>query len=130
MRLYVVCAPVYRDYFEGYSAEAVTDFYTKLAAVTDYWDFSYSSVSCDARYFYDATHFRNDVGRMALARIFGDESAYIPDDFGVYVTQKNADAHARTLCAHEAAADEAAYTKDLPVLMYHDLLAQDDGTAR
>lgn len=128
VRLYVVCAPVYRDYFEGYSAEAVTDFYTKLAAVTDYWDFSYSSVSCDARYFYDATHFRNDVGRMALARIFGDESAYIPDDFGVYVTQENADAHARTLCAHEAAADEAAYTKDLPVLMYHDLLAQDDGT--
>ncbi len=128
VRLYVVCAPVYRDYFEGYSAEAVTDFYTKLATVTDYWDFSYSSVSCDARYFYDATHFRNDVGRMALARIFGDESAYIPDDFGVYVTQENADAHARTLCAHGAVADEAAYTKDLPVLMYHDLLAQDDGT--
>ena len=128
VRLYVVCAPVYRDYFEGYSAEAVTDFYTKLAAVTDYWDFSYSSVSCDARYFYDATHFRNDVGRMALARMFGDESAYIPDDFGVYVTQENAAAHARTLCAHGAVADEAAYTKDLPVLMYHDLLAQDDGT--
>ena len=44
------------------------------------------------------------------------------------MTQENADAHARTLCAHGAVADEAAYTKDLPVLMYHDLLAQDDGT--
>lgn len=128
VQLYVACAPVYRDYFEGYSAEAVTAFYTKLAAVTDYWDFSYSSVSCDPRYFYDATHFRNDVGRMALARMFEDESVYVPDDFGVYVTQENADAHAAALCAHGAAADTAAYTKELPVLMYHDLLAEDDGT--
>ena len=124
VQLYVVCAPVYADYFTGYSREAVTNFYTKLAAVTDYWDFSYSSVSCEPRYFYDATHFRNDVGRMALARMFGDDSGYIPDDFGVLVTQDNAAAHADALCAHAARADAALYTAQLPVLLYHDLLAE------
>ena len=39
-----------------------------LAAVTPYWDFSSSSVSCEPRYFYDGTHFRNNVGEMICAR--------------------------------------------------------------
>lgn len=127
VQLYVVCAPVYADYFEGYDSAAIADFYTKLAAVTDYWDFSYSSVSCEPRYFYDATHFRNDVGRMALARMFSDDSVYVPEDFGTYVTQQTAAQHATRLSAQDAAADPVSYTQTLPVLMYHDLLAEDDG---
>lgn len=126
--LTVVCAPVYCDYFEGYSDEAITHFYTALADVTDYWDFSYSSVSCEMRYFYDATHFRNDVGRMLLARIFGDEGLYVPADFGVFVTKENAAGHAEKLCQKLPRPDDAAYTAKLPVLTYHDLLEEDDGT--
>ena len=72
------------DYF---SWDQVADFYTRLAQVTPYWDFSYSSVSFEPRYFYDETHFRNCVGEMALARMFGDSSVYVPEDFGEYVSQ-------------------------------------------
>ena len=35
---------------------------------------------------YDASHFRNAVGTMVLAEIFGNEDVYRPDDFGAFVT--------------------------------------------
>ena len=96
----------------------VADFYTRLAQVTPYWDFSYSSVSFEPRYFYDETHFRNCVGEMALARIFGDDSLYIPDDFGVYVTSDNVQEHLADM-AQAAPLATQSYTAEVPVLMYH-----------
>ena len=67
VELVVVAAPVYIDYFQNFQAEDVANFYASLAKVTDFWDFSCSSVSCEPRYFYDATHFRNAVGSMIAA---------------------------------------------------------------
>lgn len=77
VELVVVAAPVYIDYFQNFQAEDVANFYASLAKVTDFWDFSCSSVSCEPRYFYDATHFRNAVGSMIAARI----AATIPSTF-------------------------------------------------
>lgn len=114
----VLCAPVYADYLDYYDWDQVADFYTRLAEVTPYWDFSYSSVSFEPRYFYDETHFRNCVGEMALARVFGDDSIYIPEDFGVYVTQDNVQAHLEDM-AQAAPLAEESYTASVPVLMYH-----------
>lgn len=127
VRLFVVCAPVYRDYFEGYSDAAIREFYTALADVTDYWDFSYSSVSCEPRYFYDATHFRNDVGRMLLAKMFDDKAVYVPADFGEFVTKDTVSDHVQTMLARKAAANTTDYTCELPVLTYHNVEPQDDG---
>ena len=67
----MVTAPVYADYLASFPWEQVAAFYTRLAEVTDYWDFSYSSVSFEPRYFYDETHFRECVGDMALAGCLG-----------------------------------------------------------
>ena len=114
----VLCAPVYADYLDYYDWDQVADFYARLAEVTPYWDFSYSSVSFEPRYFYDETHFRNCVGKMALARVFGDDSIYIPEDFGVYVTQDNVQAHLEDM-AQAAPLAETSYTANVPVLMYH-----------
>ena len=114
----VLCAPVYADYLDYYDWDQVADFYTRLAEVTPYWDFSYSSVSFEPRYFYDETHFRNCVGEMSLARVFGDDSIYIPEDFGVYVTQDNVQAHLEDM-AQAAPLAEESYTANVPVLMYH-----------
>lgn len=126
VNLIVVTAPVYKDYIAQFDPQAVGDFYTALAEVTDYWDFSYSSVSCDPRYFYDETHFRNCVGDMAIARIFGDDSVYIPEDFGTYVTAENAAEH----FTRDVSADmptEEDYTSRVPILMYHHLAEEGDG---
>ena len=118
INLIVLCAPVYADYMDYFSWDQVADFYTRLAQVTPYWDFSYSSVSFEPRYFYDETHFRNCVGEMALARIFGDDFLYIPDDFGVYVTSDNVQEHLADM-AQAAPLATQSYTAEVPVLMYH-----------
>ena len=115
--LTVVTAPVYQAYLGYFDRDTVAGFYRSLAEVTDFWDFSYSTVSCDPRYFYDSTHFRNDVGDMAIARIFGDDGVYIPEDFGVYVTCENA----ADVFTDESVAlvDIGRNEADIPVLMYH-----------
>ena len=118
VQLTVVTAPVYVDYLASFPWEQVADFYTRLAEVTDYWDFSYSSVSFEPRYFYDETHFRECVGDMALARMFGDESVYIPEDFGAYVTADNVAEHVAQMAQAEPLPLEE-YTAQVPVLMYH-----------
>lgn len=124
--LVVVTAPVYYQYLQGFDREAVEGFYTALAAVTPYWDFSVSSVSREPRYFYDGTHFRNAVGTMAAARMAGDGSVYVPEDFGVYVTEENAAERVKefwTLPPRE----DSSYTAQVPVFMYHHLAEVGDG---
>lgn len=125
-RLLVVCNPVYAGYWDYFDTDEIEDFYSRLAEVTPYWDFSYSSVSFEPRYFYDETHFRNCVGDMALARIFGDESIYIPDDFGAYVTAENVREHLDSLTKVRPR-DEKEYTAHIPVLMYHSVNASGGG---
>jgi peptidoglycan/xylan/chitin deacetylase (PgdA/CDA1 family) len=126
VELAVVSAPVYRAYLDYFAPAEVTDFFTQLANITPFWDFTMSSVSCEPRYFYDGTHFRNAVGTMALARIFGDKSVYVPD-FGVLVTPRNAARHLATYWDGKVP-DVNRYTADVPVLMYHQVDAMGEAT--
>jgi len=119
VNLVVVTAPVYAEYLDNFAMADVIGFYRDLADVTSYWDFSYSSVSYEPRYFYDSTHFRNAVGDMAAARI-GGEDCWIPEDFGYYVTAENAERYFANYAARAAMPTEK-FTADLPVLMYHHL---------
>lgn len=126
VELVVVAAPVYIDYFRNFQAEDVANFYASLAKVTDFWDFSCSSVSCEPRYFYDATHFRNAVGSMIAARIAGDDSVYIPDDFGTYVTADTPSSYFSEVLQATALPDETV-SRDVPVLMWHNLAEESSG---
>lgn len=113
-----VCPPMYYENLAYYSWEDIEAFNRSLAEITDYWDFTLSSVSYEPRYFYDETHFRNCVGEMAAARMFDDDSVYVPDDFGYYVTAETVDG---LLESYEAARpmEEERYTAQVPILMYH-----------
>lgn len=126
VELVVVAAPVYIDYFQNFQAEDVANFYAALAKVTDFWDFSCSSVSCEPRYFYDATHFRNAVGSMIAARIAGDDSVYIPDDFGTYVTADTPSSYFSEVLQAAALPDKTV-SRDVPVLMWHNLAEESSG---
>lgn len=126
VELVVVAAPVYIDYFQNFQAEDVANFYASLAKVTDFWAFSCSSVSCEPRYFYDATHFRNAVGSMIAARIAGDDSVYIPDDFGTYVTADTPSSYFSEVLQATALPDETV-SRDVPVLMWHNLAEESSG---
>lgn len=119
IRLIVVNAPIYYEYFKCIPKDDIKRFYEEIADKIEFWDFSVSSVSLEPRYFYDETHFRNDVGKMALARIFGDNSVYIPEDFGTYVTKDNVAEYVESF--YGKTFSDAEYTKKLPVLLYHHL---------
>lgn len=120
VNLVVVAGPVYAEYLQNYQAEDVAQFYQALAAVTPYWDFSSSSVSCEPRYFYDGTHFRNNVGEMMCARIAGWTDLWMPDDFGTYVTADTPASYFTDALQPTALTDSAISTR-VPILMYHHL---------
>lgn len=134
VNLTVICSPVYEAQWNACPKESLAEYKKKLAEVTDYWDFSYSPISSDSRYFYDATHFRNAVGTMVLAKMFGREGVWYPENFGAYVTAENADEHISRLFSGSldsdasdgigsaaAAPAKEDYDADVPILMYHHL---------
>lgn len=129
VELHFVMAPVYYDCLMRFPEADIRAFYTAIAEVTPFWDFSISSASREPRYFYDATHFRNALGHMALARMFDDGYVYVPPDFGVYVTKDTVASRLDALW--NVAYEPSAYTAEIPVLMYHSIAANDveDGEA-
>lgn len=123
INLLVLFPPMYNEYVQNFSPEELKEVYTRLAEITDFWDFSTNSLTSDYRFFYDSTHFRNAMGKMALAKIFDDNEIYKPDDIGVLVTSENAGKQAEAV-AKVIKMDDSSYTKRVPVLMYHDLAVQ------
>jgi len=119
-KLTIITMPMMAQNIAAYDSEEVLQFFERIAEISDFWEFSASSVSHDVRYFYDATHFRNSVGDMMLARMYGDESVYVPDDFGIFVTRENAAAAGDIFArADEIPASAPAHTKEVPILLYH-----------
>ena len=117
--LTVVFSPVSQAQWKQYDTAAILDYKKQLAEVSDYWDFSYSSLSLDDRYFYDGAHFRNAVGTMALARIFDDRSVYFPDDFGKYISSS-----ASVPNPEQVSADKNDYSVDVPIILYHNVTTE------
>ena len=120
VNLTVAAGPVYAEYLKNFEPETVAQFYQSLAQVTPFWDFSSSSVSCEMRYFYDGTHFRNNVGEMICARMTGRTDLWIPDDFGTYVTADTPEDYFRNVLTQAALSSDEISTR-VPILMYHHL---------
>lgn len=118
--LTVAAGPVYAEYLKNYEPETVAQFYRSLAQVTPFWDFSSSSISCEMRYFYDGTHFRNNVGEMLCARMTGRTDLWIPDDFGTYVTAGTPEDYFLNVLSPTALSSDEI-SMQVPILMYHHL---------
>lgn len=118
--LTVAAGPVYAEYLKNFEPETVAQFYRSLAQVTPFWDFSSSSISCEMRYFYDGTHFRNNVGEMLCARMTGRTDLWIPDDFGTYVTADTPEDYFLNVLSPTALSSDEI-SMQVPILMYHHL---------
>lgn len=116
----VFFAPMYAEQFYSFDESEVRQFFTRVAEVTPFWDFSVSSLSLDPRYFYDESHFRNAAGTMALARVFGNsDGVYVPEDFGYYVTAENAASRLDEI--YDSRPAETVHSSKVPVIIYHHL---------
>lgn len=124
--LTVLLLPLYSSRWESLTEESVRGCLTALAETVDYYDFTYSSLSRDGRYFYDAGTFRRCAASMMLSRIYGGE-LYFPSDFGAHVTKESAQGHADALYSADGR-EEIDYYVNLPVLMYHDFTEKKSGS--
>lgn len=116
----VIMVPMYYKDFESYDKNQARQFYNRLSQITDFWDFTNSEISYDARYFYDRTHFRNNVGKMMLAKIFGDKDVFYPNNFGNFINSQNWEEGFNNFYAVNKFQTTENSTK-LPVFMYHNI---------
>lgn len=123
VKLTVLLHPMYCKDLARFSPEDQAAVCNALAQVTDYWDFTLSSVSYEPRYFYDGAHFRSAVGEMLLARIFADGSVYVPEDLGRWVEQGSVPG-----APTGGPAAEEDYTARVSILCYHDIVASGQGS--
>lgn len=116
----LIFMPSYYYLCQQLNMTSVSIFYDKLARVCDFWDFLLSSASMEPRYFQDYMHIRNALGNMALAKVYGDDSVYIPKDFGFYVTRENSAEYDGDFWKRLAAVSpEEGRAARLEILAYH-----------
>ncbi len=114
--LLVLCPPVYAADGSAHRAERER-FCRALAQVTEFWDFTESSLSRDPRYFYDPAHARRSVGSMELDRMLDLDQVWRPADFGRFVERGTVpDSPAAP------ALPETANSVRLSILRYHHLI--------
>ena len=121
--LFITGATYYKE-MEKYNLKEVIAYWKKLTEITDFWDFTgYTYISYDARNFYDNMHYRTHVGKMMLARIFGNDSIDIPVDFGHYTTKENVDEYLKKKYPDYAyvveSINENNLSKRVPIITYH-----------
>ncbi len=124
VKLTVLLSPVFQEQWSLYSQEDLRVHYASLAREVDFWDFSLTPASCDSRYFYSSSSFRPALGAMVMARVLETEGVYHPDNFGSVVTAGTCQYYLDWLFEHPPAADPAAYTTDVPILLYHHVAEQ------
>lgn len=85
----IILNPILETSFRSYSEEDKQEFIERLSEITDFWDFTNSSISYDSRYFYDSSHYRNSVADMMVEKIYDVKNVYIPEDFGMFVKKNS-----------------------------------------
>lgn len=117
----VLMYPLYESAYKAYSPQETEEFMKRLVEITDFYDFTYTSISKDPRFFYDTAHYRNAVGDMMINKIYGKDF-YMPDDFGTYVAQ-GSDYKIKT-------PDEKKFDTEVKVLMLHEVCESPDNYAK
>lgn len=86
--------PFYATKYLDVGPYELDTFRRKLAKLAGFWDFSgFNSITVNTYYYYEAWHFRNIVGDMMMARMYGGHNASVPPDFGIYVNSGNIEEH-------------------------------------
>ena len=118
--LTIIGIPVNNDEFYSYDQSQLETFWRGLAELAPFYDFwGNNSINGDIRYYYDTNHFRNDVGRMVLARIFGDGSRYLPEDFGRLTDPDTVSARISETFGNREPVPAEVYVNKIPILVYH-----------
>lgn len=98
INLILFITPHNKLFMDRFAVEDYLAFLRKLSAITSFWDFSgYNSITIHYENYLDYSHYKSSVSRMIAARIFGDKTFTVPEDFGVRVTEEGIDSHLENL---------------------------------
>jgi len=90
IKLITFVTPHNKVMMDSYVLEDYFEFLRVLSKYNSFYDFSgYNSVTTNNYNYYESSHYLPKVGELISARIFGDETIFIPKDFGFLVTNKN-----------------------------------------
>ncbi|MCX6267453.1 MAG: hypothetical protein NTW16_08870 [Bacteroidetes bacterium] len=86
--------PTHVSSYININLDAFYDALSRLASVTDYYDFSgINSVTINNLYYHETSHFYLNVGDMIIDRVCGQKTVTVPDDFGYMVNKSNIEKH-------------------------------------
>lgn len=95
IELIVLSPPAYGEPLNSCSAETIAnarDAIRRIARIHPVWDFGSDKVLADEplspaiKNYFDPFHFTKRVGNLILARVFNDQAAELPANFGVFTT--------------------------------------------
>ena len=122
-----VAAPTYYKEMDRYATEDLQRLWRGIASVTDFWDFTgYNVLSYDARNFYDRMHYRNNLGELMIHKMFSNDEIEV-DGFGYYTTAQNVEERLLQMLSNRVEETDTE-TVNVPIVMYHHILAKDDDT--
>jgi len=99
INIIVFINPIHKTTYLDANLNQFAVFKKRLAAITEYYDFSgLNSITTNNYYYYESSHFRLLVGDMMLKTMLGAPKITVPSDFGFHVTRENIDAHLRNQC--------------------------------
>lgn len=120
IKLTVVFTPLHQSRWGLIRQKDIEDYKTNLSKITDFWDFSYSSVSLDSRYFYTPDTARTDICNLMLKKMSGAKDLLFAD-FGTLVTKSNIKSFLKTQAKEILPANIIGRSTDVPSLLYHNI---------
>lgn len=112
IKLIVFINPIHRTTYLDGDTEQFERFKKGLANITEFYDFSgLNSISVDNYCFYETSHYRYFVGDFIVARIFGDVTVQVPEDFGVFITNANIEVHLDQLRQRQVLNNVVSYSE-------------------
>lgn len=91
IQLIVYVAPHNHNMMNTFHIQSYLDYLAQIANIVPYWDFSgYNSLTTNNAYYYESSHYTEDLAQLVIRKIFGDDpNKTIPDDFGKWVNKHN-----------------------------------------
>lgn len=98
IKLYLFTTPHNNNMMNTYNLNDYYKFLNEIVEISNFYDFSgYNSITNNNCNYYEWSHYRPKISKMIAARIFNDNTIFIPNDFGAYITKSNINSHITTL---------------------------------
>ena len=98
INLYVYISPIYAEHFYAIKEAGLLNefehFKRELVKITDYLDLTgANAITVDKNNYWDSSHLRIELTKVVMAKLFKDTTIKGHEDFGIFVTPDNIEAH-------------------------------------